>query len=225
VAEDGALAARKLAKRFTWVCHKAAIGSVVRFVTMTDGRPLFAPLSRDEAVARATSAGIPTVLANPNVFRVLLHHPPVADVFARLVQVVVLDGTLDPRLREMAIMRAAWLRSSAYEWASHYGISLRIGLTDDEIVAIRSGPSAHDLASRERAVLAVVDEIVTCGVASSEVLGAARDAAGTDTAYLELLAIPGCYAALASILDALQVPLDDGVSLWPPDGVTPSPPD
>jgi alkylhydroperoxidase family enzyme len=191
---------------------------------MTDGRPVFAPLPRDEAVARATAAGIPTVLANPNVFRVLLHHPPVADVFARLVQAVVLDGTLDPRLREMAIMRAAWLRGSAYEWASHYGISLRIGMSDDEIVAVRSGPSAAGLAASERAVLALVDEIVTVGFASSEVLGAARGAAGSDSAFLELLVIPGCYSALASILDALQVPLDDGVTTWPPDGVSPSPP-
>ena len=192
---------------------------------MTDGRPSFPPLPPDEAVARATAAGIPTVLANPNVFRVLLHHPPVADVFARLVQAIVLDGTLDPRLREMAIMRAAWLRSSAYEWASHYGISLRIGMSDDEIVAIRSGPTAPGLDSRERAVLALVDEIVTIGFASSEVLSAARNAAGNESAYLELLVIPGCYSALASILDALQVPLDDPATLWPPDGLSPSAPD
>ena len=189
---------------------------------MTEGRPLFPPLPRDEAEARATAAGIPTVLANPNVFRVLLHHPPVADVFARLVQAVVLKGSLDPRLREMAIMRAAWLRSSEYEWVSHYGISRRIGMSDNEIVAIRSGPSAPGLGSTERAVLALVDEVVILGIASSQTLTAARDAAGSESAYLELLVIPGCYSALASILDALQVPLDDPATSWPPDGLSPS---
>jgi alkylhydroperoxidase family enzyme len=192
---------------------------------MTNGRPSFPPLPPDEALARATAAGIPTVLANPNVFRVLLHHPPVADIFARLVQAVVLEGSLDPGLREMAIMRAAWIRGSAYEWASHYGISSRIGMSDDKIVAIRSGPTAPGLDSRERAVLALVDEIVTNGFASSEALTAARDAAGSDSAYLELLLIPGGYSALASILDALQVPLDDPSVSWPPDGLSPTPQD
>ena len=190
---------------------------------MTDGRPSFEPLAPEESEERASASGIPTILAKPNVFRVLLHHPPVADIFARLVKAVVLEGDLDPRLREMAIMRAAWLRGSAYEWASHYGISRRIGMSDDEIVAVRAGPNAPGLASNERAVLRLVDEIVTDGVASSEVLRAGRAAAGSDSGYLELLAIPGCYAALASILDALEVPLDDGVTLWPPDGLNSSP--
>jgi alkylhydroperoxidase family enzyme len=190
---------------------------------MTDGRPSFEPLALSEAEERASASGIPKILAHPNVFRVLLHHPPVADIFARLVQAVVLDGTLDPRLREMAIMRAAWLRGSAYEWASHYGISRRIGMSDAEIVAVRAGPDGPGLARNEQAALRLVDEIVTNGVAPSEVLSAARAAVGSDSGYLELLAIAGCYAALASILDALEVPLDDGVTLWPPDGLGSSP--
>jgi alkylhydroperoxidase family enzyme len=190
---------------------------------MTDGRPSFPPLPHDQAVERATDAGIPTVLAGPNVFRVLLHHPPVAEVFAQLVQAVVLEGTLDPRLREMAIMRTAWLRGSTYEWAAHYGISLRSGMTEDQIVAIRSGLSAPSFNSIERAVLTLVDEMVTAGRASAATLRAAREAAASDAAYLELLAIPGCYAALASLLDALQVPLDDSTTPWPPDGKGPTP--
>jgi alkylhydroperoxidase family enzyme len=190
---------------------------------MTDGRPSFEPLALEESEERASASGIPTILANPNVFRVLLHHPPVADIFAQLVKAVVLDGTLDPRLREMAIMRAAWLSGSAYEWASHYGISRRIGMSDDEIVAVRAGPNAPGLTSNEQAVLRLVDEMVTLRIASSEVLSAARAAAGSDSGYLELLAIPGCYSALASILDALEVPLDDSVTPWPPDGVSSSP--
>ena len=189
---------------------------------MNNGRPSFDPLPEDESMVRAKAPGIPTILAKANVFRVLLNHPPIADVFARVVRAVILEGNLDPRQREMAIMRAAWLRDSAYEWALHYRLSLLIGMTDDDIIAIRSGPSALTLAPSERAVLELVDEIITVGVASAEVLCAARDAVSSDSAYFELLAIPGCYAALASILDALQVPLDDGEPFWPPDGVRPA---
>ena len=68
---------------------------------MTDGRPSFEPLALEESEERAAASGIPRILANPNVFRVLLHHPPVADIFARLVTAVVLDGDLEPRLRRL----------------------------------------------------------------------------------------------------------------------------
>ena len=52
-----------------------------------------------------------------------------------------LDSVLDARLRELAIMRTAWLRRSVYEWTSHYAICVRLGMSDDEIVAVRDLPA------------------------------------------------------------------------------------
>lgn len=186
-------------------------------------RPALPPLSPDDAVAAARAAGIPEMLAAPNVFRVLLRHPPVARIVADLVQAVVLDSVLDARLRELAIMRAGWLRGSVYEWTSHYAICARLGLTDDEIVAVRGGPGAPGLPDDVRVVMRVVDTIVAGERCSDALLAEAREVAGSDEAYVELLAIPGCYAGLAAILEALDVPLDgDRPEAWPPDGVTPS---
>jgi alkylhydroperoxidase family enzyme len=185
-------------------------------------RPALPPLSPDDAAAAARAAGIPEMLAAPNVFRVLLRHPPVAKIVADLVQAVVLDSTLDARLRELAIMRAGWLRRSVYEWTSHYAICARLGLTDDEIVAVRGGPAAPGLPDDVRVVLEVVDTIVAGARPDDALLAEARGVAGSDEAYVELLAIPGFYAGLAAILDALEVPLDgDRPVAWPPDGMAP----
>lgn len=68
---------------------RKSISSVVSFAGMTDGRPSFPSFPRDETVALAAAAGMRTDIANANVFRVLLHHPPIADVFARLIQAVM----------------------------------------------------------------------------------------------------------------------------------------
>jgi len=189
---------------------------------MTDDRPQLPPLASEEARQRALDAGMPEVLAGPNVFRALLRHPPVAKIFSALVEAVVFDSVLDARLREMAILRAAWVQGSTYEWASHHGIALRLGMTDADIASVRGGAATPGLPPAERAVFALVDEVLDHGFAAGDTLRAARDAVGSDEAYLELLTIAGCYPALAAILDALEVPLDDGVAAWPPDGERPA---
>jgi hypothetical protein len=68
-------------------------------VTAPASRPALPPLAPEEARAAALAAGIPEMLAGPNVFRVLLRHPPVARIVADLVQAVVLHSVLDARLR------------------------------------------------------------------------------------------------------------------------------
>jgi len=195
-------------------------------VTAPASRPALPPLAPEEARAAALAAGIPEMLAGPNVFRVLLRHPPVARIVADLVQAVVLHSVLDARLRELAIMRTGWLRGSVYEWTSHYAICARLGLTDDEIVAVRAGPDGPDgpgLSDDVRVVLRVVDTIVAGERCDDDLLAAARAVAGSDEAYVELLAIPGFYSGLAAVLDALDVPLDgDRPEAWPPDGIAPS---
>ena len=186
-------------------------------------RPALPPLAPDEALAAARDAGIPEMLAAPNVFRVLLRHPPVARIVADLVQAVVLNSVLDARLRELAIMRTAWLRGSVYEWTSHYAICARLGLTDDEIVAVRAGPDGPGRSDDVRVVLRVVDTILAGERCDDDLLARARETAGSDEAYVELLAIPGFYSGLAAVLDALDVPLDgERPEAWPPDGITPS---
>jgi alkylhydroperoxidase family enzyme len=191
-------------------------------MTGEGARPAVPPLAPEEAREAALAAGIPEMLAAPNVFRVLLRHPPVAQIVADLVQAVVLHSVLDARLRELAIMRTGWLRGSVYEWTSHYAICARLGLTDGEIVAVRAGPDGPGLPDDVRVVLQVVDVIVAGDKPDDALLAAARQVAESDEAYVELLAIPGFYSGLAAVLDALDVPLDgDRPEAWPPDGLEP----
>ena len=71
-------------------------------------------------------------------------------------------------------------------------------------------------------VLRVVDTVVAGERCDDGLLARARKTAGSDEAYVELLAIPGFYSGLAAVLDALDVPLDgERPEAWPPDGLEP----
>ena len=57
---------------------------------------------------------------------------------------------------------------------------------------------------------------------SAETLAACEREFGADKAVLiELVTTIGAWRMVASILESLQVPLEDGVASWPPDGLAP----
>src|SRR5262245_36082423 len=99
-------------------------------------------LNIDDARAAGLAAGIPDRVAQANILRFGLRHPKVATVLAAMIDVAVLDGALDARLREIAILRVGWRIGSVYEWSNHVGVARGAGLTDAEIVAVRTADAA-----------------------------------------------------------------------------------
>jgi alkylhydroperoxidase family enzyme len=178
-------------------------------------------LSADDAVAAATDAGIPAVLAAPNLMRLGLRHPRIARVLADMIDVAVLNGALDARLREIAILRVGWRIGSVYEWSNHVPIGRRAGLGDAELLAVRSA-DALVLDHADLTAIAVVDEVLDTGRVSPATLDAARRLLGDGDELLELIAIPGFYRSIGSLLQTFAVPLEDHLEPWAPDGIGPS---
>jgi alkylhydroperoxidase family enzyme len=180
------------------------------------------PLASDVAHVAAAESGVPEILSNVNLFRVLLRNPGVARVMAAVIKEVTMGGSLDPRLKELAILRVGWRMGALYEWSNHVPIARRTGVTEPEILAVREGPDDTRLDPVARAVLAVVDEALDHHLVAPSTLAAARLALHDDPALLELLVIPGLYRTIATVLQTLDVPLEEGREFWPPDGVTPA---
>ena len=179
-------------------------------------------LDIEAATAAARVAGIGEVLAKVNLFRATLHHPPIGRIVGDVVDALVINSVLDARLREIAILRTGWRLGSVYEWSNHYGIGRRAGLTDDEIVAIREGDSSNVLTTADHCVIRLVDEVFDHVVVSPPTLSEARDLLGDDRALLELVMIPGCYRTIGTVLLSFDIPLEDHVTPWPPDGHSPT---
>lgn len=181
------------------------------------------PLLDPEAATAATRvAGIGEVLARVNLFRTTLHHPPIGRIVGDVVDALVMNSVLDARLREIAILRTGWRLGSVYEWSNHYGIGRRAGLSDEEIVAIRDGASSTVLTAVDRCVIRVVDEIFDHVVVAPSTLAEVRELLGDDRALMELVMIPGCYRTIGTVLLTFDIPLEDHVTAWPPDGRSPS---
>ena len=68
---------------------------------------------------------------------------------------------LDPRLRQMAILRIGAITRTEYEYSHHIELGRQFGLSDDDIRAVIAGPDAGSFAEVERLVLTATDEATT----------------------------------------------------------------
>lgn len=187
---------------------------------MTTARVPGLPLG--EAMAAADEAAVPNYMAELSIFQVLLNHPQLARALNDLLATMLWHGTLDARLRELLIMRIGWLTECDYEWTQHWRVASRLGVTTDDLLAVRDWQRYDGFGPTERAVLAATDDVVRDGAISAESWAACeRELCSDKTVLIELVTAIGAWRMVASILHSLKVPLEDGVSSWPPDGRSP----
>ncbi|SON63263.1 hypothetical protein MSIMFI_04793 [Mycobacterium simulans] len=177
----------------------------------------------DEAKAAADEAGVPDYMAELSIFQALLNHPRLARTFNDLLATMLWHGALQPRLRELVIMRIGWLTACDYEWTQHWRVASGLGVSADDLLGVRDWQDYDGFGATERAVLAATDDVVRDGAVSAESWAACeRELQGDTTVLIELVTAIGSWRMVASILQSLKVPLEEGVSSWPPDGVSPS---
>ncbi|GAA4393384.1 carboxymuconolactone decarboxylase family protein [Actinomadura sp. NPDC048032] len=175
--------------------------------TPGDRVPRFDPLPEEEwdDVVRAVTDTIGPL----NVITTLARHPELFRSWIGFGSMLLMNGTLGARDRELAILRTAHHRSCAYEWDHHRRVALDAGLTEDEIAALREDPDRHGWSDDDRMVLAAADELHERGTIS--------DAAWTELAtrfgereLIELVMLIGHYHMVAFALNALRVQNEDG---------------
>jgi alkylhydroperoxidase family enzyme len=187
---------------------------------MTTARVPGLPLG--EAKAAADEAAVPNYMAELSIFQVLLNHPQLARGVNDLLATMLWHGALDSRLRELVIMRIGWLTGCDYEWTQHWRVASGLGVTTEDLLGVRSWQEYDGFGPTERAVLAATDDVVRDGaVSAASWAGCERELHGDKTVLIELVTAIGAWRMIASILQSLQVPLEDGVPSWPPDGRSP----
>ena len=166
----------------------------------------------DAGVDRYLS-GAPDAPPMPNVLGTLVRHPALATRFLPYNDVLLRKGRVDPRLRELAIMRVAWRTGSRYEWVQHVRLARGLDVTDAEIDAIADG-ATHSWSPIEADVLAATDELL----AGYRVADAtwARLATHLDTEQLmELVFVVGTYVCLSMAFQSLGIQLDPELLDYP----------
>lgn len=179
-------------------------------------------LGAEAAVEAARQAGVPEYMADLNVFRVLLRRPRVGRAVNDLIAALIFKGALEPRLRELIIMRLGWLTGSSYEWGQHWAFCERAGLPLEDIEAVRAWEDHEGFDEADRAVLAATDEAIALGHLRPATRDRCLAAVGGDPdLLLEIVAAIANWRMVAFLLRSLEVPLDDDLAVWPPDGRAP----
>ena len=150
-------------------------------------------------------------------------HPALKKYMKCFLETFLVDGLLDPQLRELVILRIAWLCKQPYEWGSHYKHAHRLGVSDDDVLAVRVGPTASRFGTTESALLRAADEVVELGLITEETYARCLAALGdSEVLALELLYLASGYRMMATIISTNRLSLTDGgLELWPPNGVGP----
>jgi len=139
-----------------------------------------------------------------HVVRTFAHHPELARLFLTFNRHLLRTSTLEPRIRQIAIMRATWIRHATYMWSSHLRMSTLVGLSAADFEAARQGPDSPHWSPLERDVVRAVDEFNAHSVLSDATWDAL--AAQLDRRQmLDLLFTIGTYAMAASVINTLRI--------------------
>lgn len=179
-------------------------------------------LSIAEASRAAEQVGLAPIFAPLNVFRVLLHHPRLAKAVGDLLITLLVEPKLDARLRELSILRIAWKTGSVYEWTQHWRIARGVPMSREDALGVREWRSFPGYGPTERAVLAATDETLEHGTISPQTFADCSRALDSTEATLELVVAIGNWRMFSSLLRSLEIPLEDDLSPWPPDGAIPA---
>jgi alkylhydroperoxidase family enzyme len=156
--------------------------------------------------------------ATPEVREMLGRLPAPANIFNMMAHaqtclkpVMKLGGTLlgklelDPRLRELCLLRAVRLEGGDYEWVQHVPIARDLGATEAQIAALENDDDeAACFDAREKAALRFTREVVVEVRASEATVAEARKHL-SDRELVELILMAGFYIMLARLTETLGI--------------------
>ncbi len=116
---------------------------------------------------------------------------------------------LSPKLRELGQLRAGYARGSRFVFSQHCKAARDVGLTEEQVDAVRAWSVATCFSSLERAVLAYTDCLVLEGGRVPDAVFDALREELDDTEILELTYITCTYDLHATMCRALRLEFDD----------------
>jgi 4-carboxymuconolactone decarboxylase len=144
-----------------------------------------------------------------NIFRVLAHAETCFRPFLRLGEAILTKQELDPKLRELAILRVARLTPAEYEWVQHAAIARAVGVSDEQIDALESGETGAEVFSEEeRLVLRFTDQVVRDARPDDGTFGAVSERFSARE-IVELTLAVGYYMAIARVMEVAQIDIDE----------------
>ena len=141
-----------------------------------------------------------------NALGTFAQHPQLTTAYHHFVGHLLYGTTLTLQQRELVILRVAALRGCEYEWLQHVVIGSDVGLSDDEIAAVRADLPATPL-------LRAVDELLADARVSDATWAELAETFDTQQ-LMDLVFTVGAYDLLAMAFLSFGVEIDADLSEW-----------
>jgi alkylhydroperoxidase family enzyme len=200
----------------------ALLSEALRFPKHIMSRPRIAPIEPpyDPATEQMLGKWMPpdSGLEPLKLFRTLAAHE---SLFARMRPLgagILGHGLLEPRLREVMILRTCVRCGAEYEWGVHATFfGKAVGLTPGQIAATVHGAGEDPVwSARESAVIRLADELHDTAAVSDAVF-AELEAHFTAAQILELVIAAGWYHTISYVINAAGVQLEPWAVRFPPE--------
>lgn len=129
-----------------------------------------------------------------DIIGLLVRHPEMARAFLTFNGFLLRRGELSPRLRELAILRVAHARRSAFFWGEHTKLALDSGVPEGDITRLAEGNEGFS--GVDSLVLSATDELLADGRVDDRTWQRLVEALQTHAA-MELIFVVGTYVMLA----------------------------
>jgi 4-carboxymuconolactone decarboxylase len=149
---------------------------------------------------------------NFSVVGTMVRHPALAKAFWAFNGHQLKRSSLPLRLRELAILRVAHARQSAYEWGQHVKLAVDGGITAGEVEQLARGNAGFD--GVDLLVLQAADELLAAGKIS-DVLWPQLTAALDTHQQMDLVFIVGTYNMLAMAFETWGLTPEPGTAPLP----------
>jgi alkylhydroperoxidase family enzyme len=115
---------------------------------------------------------------------------------------------LDPKLRELVILRTAIVGDSKFEFSQHLKVARMVGIPEEKLTAIKGWKTSDLFSLAERAVMAATDEILSLNRVEDETFAALQQHL-SDPEILELFVVSGTWRMHGLIVRALHLEYDN----------------
>ncbi|MGE0826432.1 MAG: carboxymuconolactone decarboxylase family protein [Candidatus Binatia bacterium] len=143
----------------------------------------------------------------PNVVKALSNSPKLASRVFPLANYFMNESTLDPRVRELAVLILMKRLDCEYGFARHIDIAQRTGISREQIDNISAYDKSSLFSADDQLILRYADDLTVKGRVDDDLYARVQALIGKES-ILELTAATAFWNMMARNLNALQVELE-----------------
>jgi len=185
------------------------MGSRIREVGLQEATPTTREIyqrvfgARDPVAEPGTATG-----SRGDYWTTLAVMPDILKMSADTVWALLQPGrVLDPRYRELAILRTAIVGDCKFEYSQHLKVARMIGLSEEKIQAVKGWTTSEQFDTAECALMAAVDELLSRNLVEDATFAALKRHF-TDAQIVELFFVVCTYRMHGMFIRALHLEFD-----------------